>query len=56
MERLRIGLAGLGMIMILVFAAAAGLGPTRGNTKPMPGETLSALGVAPHSAGFRPAS
>lgn len=48
MHRLRMGLTGLGVVLLLVFIAAAGVrpdrpvGPTGAGT-----ETLSTLGVAP---------
>lgn len=48
MHRLRVGLTGLGVVLVLVFAAAASDRP-RGPMEPAgtTGETLSALGVAP---------
>lgn len=48
MERIRVGLTGLGLILLVVFIAAAGLRPSR-SVKPAnsSGETLSVLGVAP---------
>lgn len=48
MERIRVGLTGLGLILLLVFIAAAGMRPTRSVTPANSGgETLSVLGVAP---------
>lgn len=48
MERVRVGLTGLGLILLLVFIAAAGMRPTRSVTPAnSAGETLSVLGVAP---------
>jgi len=48
MERIRVGLTGLGLILLLVFIAAAGMRPTRSLTPANSGgETLSVLGVAP---------
>ncbi len=48
MERIRVGLTGLGLVLLVVFIAAAGMRPTRPvATANGLGETLSTLGVAP---------
>lgn len=54
MHRLRMGLTGLGFVLLLVFVAAAGMRPSH-SVAPVEaeGETLSVLGVAP-GAGRRP--
>lgn len=48
MQRIRIGLTGLGLVLVIVFASAAGMRPTH-SFAPLnaAGETLSSLGVAP---------
>jgi len=48
MQRIRIGLTGLGLVLMIVFASAAGMRPTH-SFAPLnaAGETLSSLGVAP---------
>ena len=51
MERIRVGLTGLGLVLLLVFVAAAGMRPVRAILpETSAGETLSALGVAPPQA------
>jgi len=56
MERIRVGLTGLGLILLLVFIAAAGMRPTRSVAlSGGAGETLSALGVAPSQGPPQPA-
>lgn len=56
MHRIRIGLTGLGLVFVIVFASAAGMRPARPFGPPgAPGETLSTLGVAPAQGVAKPA-
>lgn len=54
MQRIRIGLTGLGLVFVIVFASAAGMRPTH-SFAPLnaAGETLSTLGVAPAQGGAK---
>lgn len=47
MERIRLGLTGLGAILLVVFVASAGMRSTPAATERTAGETLSVIGVAP---------
>ena len=50
MERIRVGLTGLGFVLLLVFVAAAGMRPSQSvSPDDAAGETLSLLGVVPHA-------
>ncbi len=49
-ERLRWGVTGLGAIMLIVMAAAAGMRPAGKEAQPGTGEPLAVLGVAPGPA------
>jgi len=47
MERLRLGLIGLGAILGIVFVSSSGMRSGAAPSRSAPGETLSVLGVAP---------
>lgn len=49
-DRLRWGVTGLGAIMLIVMAAAAGMRPAGNEAQPGTGEPLAVLGVAPGPA------
>ena len=59
MERIRLGLTGLGLIVLIVFAGSGGLrtgdGALAEADTPKKGETLSVLGVAPKAEEKAPA-
>jgi hypothetical protein len=47
MQRLRAGLAGLGLVFLVVMVASILFAPVRPVTESAPGEPLAQLGVAP---------